>query len=338
MTATQPTPARTRSFSARLATLAFALAVLWPAISLGDAAAPAGPIPVQVVFWLLDARDFDLEQGSYAVDATLELRWKDPRLKPDERTLFEVMNAMELRADPYGYEAEDGWHTMTWRLHGRLRADFDLRRYPFDEHELPVHIEHPLLQVEDFDLRPETDWEPPAGLQLARDRLGPDFHTNDWTLRGVSTRRSVASYGLGERYARYTFAVRVARDPLRFFLGDLAPIMLMVLLGLGASLIPADKIDAKLLLTVLALLVAVELQVAAAERLPPVGYLTLVDWTYAFAYLALGISIVQAIFEHRAHSAGDPAKASTYRRRGAAASALLFFVPVTAHVLWRALG
>ncbi|MEY3013468.1 MAG: hypothetical protein RIT45_2203 [Pseudomonadota bacterium] len=300
------------------------------------APAPAGPIPVQVLFWLLDARDFDLEEGSFAVDATLELRWQDPRLRPDARAPFEVMNAMELRVEAYDPEFEDGWHTRSWRLHGRLRADFDLRRYPFDVHELPIVIEHPLLEVDAFELRPEADWHPPAGLDLRRHRLGPDFRAGDWSLLDVSTRQGVADYGLGERYSRYTFAVRVARDPLRFFLVDLLPIALMVLLALAASLIPADKIDAKLLLTVLALLVGVELQVAAGERLPAVGYLTLVDWTYGLAYIAIGVSILQAIFEHRAHAAGDAERSARVRKRGVTAAAAVFFVPVVALIISRA--
>ncbi len=151
----------------------------------------------------------------------------------------------------------------------------------------------------------------------------------------MGTRQSVADYGLGERYSRYTFAVRVARDPLRFFLVDLLPITLMVLLASAASLIPADKIDAKLLLTVLALLVGVELQVAAAERLPAVGYMTLVDWTYGLAYLSIGISILQAIFEHRASAAARPERAAAVRKRGALLAAAVFFVPLVALIVTR---
>lgn len=290
--------------------------------------APTGPIHVQVALWVLDVRDFNLEEGSYAFDGTLELRWTDPRLGTKERAYFEVMNAMDIRADAYGYELEDGWHTMTWRLHGRLRANFDLRAYPFDVHELPISIEHPLLQAGDLVLHAESEWHTPAGLDLRKHRLGPDFSTGDWQLRDVRTSARDVDYGLDEHFSRYTLSLFVARDPLRFFLSDLAPIVVMVLLGLAASLIPADKIDAKLLLTVLALLVAVELQMVAAERLPPVGYLTIVDWTYAFAYLSLAISILQAIFEHRLYAAGNVEGVRRIRIRGTVASTVAFIVPV----------
>ena len=290
---------------------------------------------MQVAVWVLDVRDFNLEEGSYAFDGTLELRWTDPRLGLKERTYFEVMNAMDIHADAYGYALQDGWHTMTWRLHGKLRANFDLRAYPFDVHELPIFIEHPLMQSGDLALHPEGDWHPPKGFDLRKHRLGPDFSTRDWALRGLKASASEVDYGLDERYSRYTLTLQVARDPLRFFLSDLAPIVVMVLLGLAASLIPADKIDAKLLLTVLALLVAVELQMVAAERLPPVGYLTIVDWTYAFAYLSLAVSILQAIFEYRLASSGDRDGAQKVRIRGATASALAFIAPVTWLILSR---
>ncbi len=307
-----------------------------PAAAPPAEATPTGPIHVQVAVWVLDVRDFNFEEGSYAFDGSLELRWTDPRLGLKERTYFEVMNAMDIRADAYGYEFEDGWHTMTWRLHGKLRANFDLRAYPFDVHELPITIEHPLLQAGDLMMHPELDWHPPKGLDLRKHRLGPDFSTGDWELRGLHASERSVDYGLDERYSRYTLTLQVARDPLRFFLSDLAPIVVMVLLGLAASLIPADKIDAKLLLTVLALLVAVELQMVAAERLPPVGYLTIVDWTYAFAYLSLAISILQAIFEHRYAAGGDREGAQRIRVRGATASALAFILPVVWLIVSRA--
>ncbi len=292
------------------------------------AGAVKGPIEVQVVFWVYDVRDINLEEGSFVLDGTLELRWQDDRLDPNSEPLFEVMNAMELRADAYGHKLRAGWHVMTWRLHGKLRANFDLRAYPFDVHDLPVTIEHPLLEAGDFVLRSELEWHPPAGLDVRKHRLGPDFTTRDWALRDLATKTTVVDYGLGERYSRYTLSLRVARDPLRFFLSDLAPIIMMVLLGLAASLIPPDKIDGKLLLTVLALLVAVELQVVASERLPPVGYLTIVDWTYAFAYLSIAIAVLQAIFEYRRYAAGDVAGARKIRVRGVVASVAVFALPL----------
>jgi hypothetical protein len=292
------------------------------------AATGQGPIEVQVLAWLLDVRDLDFVRGDYAVDATLELRWRDARLAVDAPVPFEIMNANEVHLDSYGYEAEGDWHTRTWRVHGRMRANLDLRHYPFDIQALPLVLEHPLWQSDAFVLHPETTFHPPAGLQLARDRLGPDFTPGDWQLRGLDAVEGVASYGLGETYSRYTMVLRLGRDPLRFFLVDLLPIALMVLLGLAASLIPPDKIDAKLLLTVLALLVAVELQVAATERLPPLGYLTLVDWVYGAAYVSIGVAVLQAIGEYRHAAAGRLDRAGRLRRVGATLSLLVFALPV----------
>ncbi len=315
---------------------------LLPAAPLAAVDAPAavtaatGPIEVQVVVWLHDVRDIHMEQGSFAIDATLELRWRDRRLHAESGTHFEIMNAMEVRSDAYGYEAKDGWDTVTFRIHGRLRANFDLRRYPFDVHKLPMDVEHPQLPVEQLLMRSETEWRGPPGLNLRRDRLGPDFTLGDWSLVDIASRSLVTDYGLGERYSRTEFSITVARDPLRFFLADLAPIALMVLLGLAAALIPSDKIDAKLLLTVLALLVAVELQTVAAERLPPVGYMTIVDWMYGFAYAALALSVLQSIIEYRSYSRGDAARAQRIGRWMAASSALIFFLPVAAMLIGRA--
>ncbi len=292
------------------------------------------PIDVRVTVWLIAISAVDLQKGTFNFDATLELRWLDPRMGPDDPRPFEVMNADEVEVTPNGYEPHGPWHSLNWRMHGRARSQFDLHAYPFDTQRFELAFEHPLLQFGQLVFHCETRWHPEAGLTLDQ-RLGPGFSLQDWRLQSVRSEEVKARYGPSEFFSRYNFVVEVRREVLRFAVADLAPLLLMVLMALAASLIPAEKLDAKLLLTVLALLCAVELQVNAAGHLPEVGYLTVVDWSYFAAYASIGLATLQVIGEYRAHAAGRDDVAARLRLWGALATVAAFALPLALMLLVR---
>lgn len=329
-----------------LAAIARERAAMPAAIALHDGAADAyarggpldKPIDVRATVWLLDISEIDVQKGTFAFDASIDLRWLDPRLGPGEVPPFEVMNAVEVRTQPYGYEPKGEWHTLNWRLTGTARAHFDLHSYPFDHQVLSLSFEHPRMEYRQLVFHCETRWHPEGKLDLRRHRLGPDFSMRDWELQDVRSRDTKVTYGPGEFYSRYTFEVEIRRELLRFFVAELLPILLMVLLSLAASFIPADKLDGKLLLTVLSLLVAVEQQAAVREHLPDLGYMTLIDWTFLLAYVAIAIGVVQTIVEHRLYAQGRHQAAATAKLAGTLLAAMLFFIPVAVLLIVHAWG
>ncbi|MBI5609946.1 MAG: TAXI family TRAP transporter solute-binding subunit [Deltaproteobacteria bacterium] len=292
------------------------------------------PIDVRVTVWLIAISAVDLQKGTFNFDATIELRWLDPRLGPEDPRPFEVMNADEVEVTPNGYEPHGPWHSLNWRMHGRARSQFDLHAYPFDAQRFELAFEHPLLQYGQLVFHCETRWHPEAGLTLDQ-RLGPGFSLQDWQLQAVRSEEVKAKYGPTEFFSRYNFVVEVRREVLRFAVADLAPLLLMVLMALAASLIPAEKLDGKLLLTVLALLCSVELQVNAAGHLPEVGYLTVVDWSYFAAYASIGLATLQVIGEYRAHARGRDDVAARLRKWGVLATVAAFALPLAWMLLVR---
>jgi TRAP transporter TAXI family solute receptor len=316
------------------------------AIALHDGASAAyerggpldRPIEVRTTLWLLDLSEFDIQKGTFAFDATFEMHWLDPRLSPAEAQPFEIMNAVDVRIQSNGYEPKGAWHTLNWRISGRARAHFDLHAYPFDHQVLSLAFEHPRMEAAKMVYHCETRWHPEGKLDLRRHRLGPDFSLRDWELQEVRSRESQVSYGPGEFYSRYAFEVEIRRELLRFFVAELLPILLMVLLSLSASFIPADKLDGKLLLTVLSLLVAVEQQAAVREHMPDLGYMTLVDWAFLLAYVAIAIGVVQTIVEYRLHAHGRHQASATAKLAGTVLAAALFFVPVAVLLIVHAWG
>ncbi len=302
------------------------------AASYSRAGPLTGPIQVQVTLWILDVSDIDIGRGTFDADVTLELRWQDARLDVTTLRPFEFINASDVHVEPYGYASHGAWHALNWRIHARLRSAFDVHKYPLDQQRLTIALEHPLQTADELVYRCETRFGSPD-VNLRRDRLGPDFHLPDWRLTRVHTEEGNVNYGPSEEFSRYSFVLTIERALLPFLVRDLWPILLMVLVGLAASLVPSEKIDAKLLLTVLALLVAVELQVAHDEQAPHVGYPTLTEYLFLFAYLSIAIAVLTAIVEYRLHDQGRDPAAIRLRKWGALASTLAFLVPA-ALVTW----
>ncbi len=291
------------------------------------------PIDVRVTLWLLDIAEIDMQTSTFQLDATLELRWTDPRFVVGEVPPFEIMNAIDTRLEFYPTPPSGEWQVRNWRIHAKMRAHFDLHRYPFDVQRLEVRLEHPLLQADQLRYHCETRFHPEPGVTLQR-RLGPDFNLSDWQLRNVSSKETIVTYGPQEPYSRYTMTVEVQRELLRALVAEFAPLLLMVLLSLAASGIPPEKLDGKLLLTVLSLLVAVELQVAAQDHIPALGYLTVIDWAYLCAYASIATGVVQTILEYRQHAMGHDDWALVTKWRGTLISALVFFLPVVSLLVW----
>lgn len=293
-----------------------------------------GPIEVQVTTWLYDISEIDTARNSFSADFALELRWQDARLDADKGRLFEIMNAEDVKLTNNGAVADGRWHGINVRVQAKMRAAFDWMHFPFDEQKLQIILEHPIKVADELVFRCETRWAR-QHIDLKKDRLGPDLQFDAWHLQSVKSQETAVPYGNQETFSRYTFTVTVKRALLPFLVQVLGPLVLLLLLAWSASLIPAEKIDAKLLLTVLALVVAVEHQAAATERAPSVDYPTFTEYLYLFAYASIALSVAQAIFEYRLHAKGDDAASRSLRNRGLLLSMASFWVPCTLILLRR---
>lgn len=308
-----------------------------PVAGFGHAAIPppTQPVALQVRLWAYHIGQVNLHEGTCAFDGALELSWppgSGPR-EGDPRP-FEIMNAVDARIEDYGGVVVSGRLALSFRVHATLRLDVNLERYPFDTQELPLQLEHPLWTDDQLSYVPESTFNP--SVDLRGERVGKDVRLRDWHVEAVRDGVAKTVYAADQQFSRYTFTVAVRRSLLPFLIGDLAPIALMVLIGLGATFLPAKALDAKLLLTVLALLVAVELHASGADDQPHAGYLLLSDWLYVLSYLSIGLSVVHSIAEHRLYLAERLVAAVRVRWWGFALAASVFFVPLTVMMASRA--
>ena len=96
----------------------------------------------------------------------------------------------------------------------------------------------------------------------------------------------------------------------------IVPIALIILITFGAFFCQPSDIDARLSLTITALISAVALQFTAATELPPTGSLLLLDKVYILSYVAILATTFLCIGANRYANTDRPEQAARLDKLG----------------------
>jgi hypothetical protein len=223
----------------------------------------------------------------------------------------EIVNEIERKSSQFdSTEVRDGRCMRARRLNSTLRTGFDLRTFPFDIQTLRLELsdaEFPSREVQ-YDERAIAGVDDAALHQLAAWMITPTVHyarvtrafrwdpgspDYDYATFSVTARRHV-SYHLG-----------------RYFL----PLLLIVIVAFGVFWINPEDLASEMQVAVTCLLAAVALQLAEGSELPEVNYLTIADRTFAASYVAITLSVLQALYTNRLSRAGKQRLALAIDRR-----------------------
>ena len=127
--------------------------------------------------------------------------------------------------------------------------------------------------------------------------MRPDLEIPGWTFSPMKTtlKRSRFATNFGDprsgrnddEYSRVDFTVHIDRPVIGIVSKTVIPIAIIILITFGAFFCQPSDIDARLCLTITALISAVALQFTAATELPPTGSLLLLDKIYILSYIAI---------------------------------------------------
>ena len=290
------------------------------------AAAPesAGPVEtVTVGLYLQNIPEIDIKTNSFSAELYLWFRWTgsiDPTLT------FQIANAVsvtDLTQTPIYTDDNnvarpevmpDGTKLQTFHIYGRFGHPFPLERYPFDNHDITLSIED--TKHREFQLVHAID--------VAGSVMRPDLTVPGWTLsplhaelghtRYASTFGDNRSRVENELYSRVDFTAHIDRPVVGIVSKTMIPIALILLITFGAFFCQPEDIDARLCLTITALISAVALQITAASELPPTGSLLLLDKIYILSYATILAVTFFCILANRLHHADQEARARTVDR------------------------
>lgn len=257
----------------------------------------AQPQEAKVGFYLMNLYDLNMDEHSFYADFYIWFKWRgdiDP-------TNIEFVNSIEkwsmdnasFDGDSTPVVLKDGTKYKIFRKEGRFFHSFSLNRFPLDQHVLDIQIENPEHPADSLIYLPDT------GNAMIRNTL----NLVGWENKGCRIDTQIHDYGSdfgnpeenARNYSNLTFNILLARPFSYFLLKMLLPLLVVILVGIGALLLHPEHIDTRSSLPIGALLTAVFLQQSYSDALPDTGYMVLMDKIYLLSYALISLILLQII-------------------------------------------
>jgi hypothetical protein len=305
------------------------------------AVAPAvrsGPAEVKIGLYINDIQSIDLHNYSFVADVYIWFRESDPDLIPGKS--FEWMNMFapddHVQTDIYPEPVlqSDGSEYQVFRHQGPFAAKFSVKTYPFDDHNLTIEIEDQefdatrlVYSVDQVSLNPD--------IELPGFIIGTP--TMEIRNRPYPTTFGEVDVTQPQAYSRAVVSIPISRPVVSGVTKSLLPVFIVVLVAAAALLLKPEHIEARVGLSITALLTLVALQFSAQAGLPDVGYLLMLDQIYLASYGFVLLVVLLLVL-----TTGEAEKEKQFALArggpGTAFLSVLLYAAVIALVLWLNLG
>ncbi len=251
---------------------------------------------VAVGAYILRLSNVSPQNGSFDVDMWLWFRWKGTDVRPDQT--FEIVNGVISSRSDAQVEDDGGINYATVRVQATIFHDFDVRRFPLDNHIIT-------LQMEDAELNnSQLTYSADTGTGI-----DPAVHVSGWKVAmqpsAVETHVYDTDYGLrsagkeASNYSRLTFAISLDRTSVAPLFKSFWISALAVLLGLLAFLIKADDLDARFGMGVGSIFAASANTFVITGSLPPTTAVTLAEQINLIAVGIIFVAVFVSIWSLR---------------------------------------
>lgn len=239
---------------------------------------------VRVGVYILSLGNLDTTSGQYTIDFFLNFTCETP---PCDPTQFDIMNAT-TKADPDDQtsDAERG-SRFYYRIRTSLQTDLDLRKFPFDDHELAI----------EFEDTNKADNKYVYIVDPTITGIDPNVYVAGWDLEPYieGTTKSHMYSVYSESYSRARFVVRISHPWFSSFMKGLFAAIVIVGVGMLSFLMNPAEAQDRIALTSGTLASAIFYHMTLTSSIPPVGYLTYADrfmiLQYVFITASLAVSV-----------------------------------------------
>lgn len=269
------------------------------------------PVAVSTRFDLYDIHEIDEETETFSFNGILTLKWNDPRqafdpavVGVDEKVFQGEYQFDEVSTGWYpqvvlvnssgSYEKEgvvlriqpDGTSTLIEKLKATAKAEFTLRRYPFDRHRLEALFEVLGFEREEVLLQVDSD---------VASSLTSEARIPEWSIVGVGySVRDRSASSAGARGVSSTFVMSVEMQRQSFYLSRLVIVPLVVIVLLSFSVFWMDKssLGDRISVSFIGILTAVTYQIVVSERMPEIAYITLMHAFLNLSFFTMCATVV----------------------------------------------
>ncbi|OYT91658.1 MAG: hypothetical protein CFE43_11970 [Burkholderiales bacterium PBB3] len=261
------------------------------------AAAPAANT-VDVGVYLNNIPAVSLKEKKFQVDFNIWFRWQDDKLNPMES--FKIFNGYVDAKDGLIKKKIGNVNYAMQRVQATIFRNFDVERYPLDNHLLKI-------QIEDYN---------PEGAQttfvadIENTNVSPKITVPGWTVGKFESYASTTSYNTNygdssvakdteTKLPRYTFAVELKRAGFGYFFKYFSILLLAATLTFVAFRISPELIDTRFWLITTSFFLAVITGSSLEANLPQSESFGLGDMLYNLTMLCILVSTVVMIYHHR---------------------------------------
>jgi len=280
-----------------------------PARSSERPGADEGPTAIRVAMLLVDVSSVDGAEQSVTADLYVVLQWADPRLamSGDEvRTVplreawhpvLEIVNQRDVKtARPESVEVQpDGTVLYRQRYSGDFAAPMMLRDFPFDRQSVEFHLVIPGASPDDVRIAIDTQ---------RSGRLEP-LSIPDWRVGEATVEvRPLSTPGSDRQVAGVVLRVDAERRVEFYILKAFASVAIIVAMGWVVFWIPGKHVAPRVSVSVTAMLTLIAYRFLLGSVLPPVPYLTRMDWFLLGSTLLVFVGLVAVVADLRLGEAG----------------------------------
>jgi hypothetical protein len=272
------------------------------------------PIKVSVGLHISNLADINQTSETFDVAGYLMYGWRDPRLaykpQPNETSRASSLDkiwhpAMEMvnfksstNSDTSVDILPDGTVQAQERFAKTLSSGLALQKFPFDRQSLQVVLES--LKYDDRTVKLVADY--------AKTSIGTDSFVSlsEWQI-GTITGVNGKSFFPPEKqhYSRVTVQVQVTRNYGFYILKVMMPLLLITIASWSVFWIDPQEFSTQIGIAFTNLLTVVALLMVINDKLPHVGYLTLMDGFTMICFMTILVAILVLIIAHRSTTKDD---------------------------------
>lgn len=264
----------------------------------------------------------DLRTNSYTADFYLWFRWRgdiDPTKTFEFTNLIDPTTIMKTAAyqnasgTPEPQVLPNGEKYQAYHVQGRFSQPFSLERFPVDEQQLLISVED--LTYESAEMQYSIDGSDTGA--------NPKVNVPGWLIDGFDYAESTSTYNsrFGDTrvarnlpYSHVTFRLHISRPVSGLICKTVLPISIIILITCGAFFCGPKSLDARLSLTITALIAAVALWYTTGFELPPANYLLLIDKIYILSFLTILSTTLLSVIANRLSRSARPERGETLDR------------------------
>ncbi len=272
------------------------LALCAGVMSVAQAETVPAPKQVTVGMYINDITAVDLSTNSYSVDFYLWFRWTDPEMDPvagfEFMNMFNPDDHVQKPLFDKPVPQPDGSLYQIIRHQGLFTNRFPLNTYPFDQQNLLITFEDSQQGSLALQYKPDAEGVKLSprikltGYQIGQPSMQVRANQYDTFFGDLSNPNASA-------YSRVDIAVPITHPIASGIFKAFVPVFLILLCAILALVLDPTHVEARIGLSITALLTLVAMQFTMLSNLPDVSYLTLLDQLFLVSYLwVLGIIAV----------------------------------------------